>query len=164
MPRPRKAGPREPSGRPQRNLRTSYWQRQRDELVRGSLNPLLDSPLGILYRNEKITTAQMEAGTWFAEARASADAALSLPPRTAPAQNVGRVKGLAGGDEDEVAKRRAIDAYDRAVAFVGHGSRELAALELVVVYQRRPDTYEQVLALVAGLTKLVAYRTGRRAA
>lgn len=164
MPRPRKAGPREPNGRPQRNLRTSYWQRQRDELVRGSLDQRLGSPLGILYRDEKITTPMMEAGTWFAEARALADGALGLPPRTVPAQDVGRVRGLSGGEEDEVAKRRAIEAYDRALAYVGHGTRELAALELVAVYQRRPDTYEQLLALMAALTKLVAYRTGRRAA
>jgi hypothetical protein len=132
--------------------------------VRGSLDQRLGSPLGVLYRNEQITTAMMEAGTWFAEARALADGALGLPPRTTPAQDVGRIRGLSGGEEDEAAKRRAIDAYDRAVAYVGHGSRELAALELVVVYQRRPDTYEQLLALMAGLTKLVAYRTGRRAA
>lgn len=164
MPRPRKAGPREPNGRPQRNLRTSYWQRQRDELVRGSLDQRLGTPLGILYRDEKITTAQMEAGTWFAEARASADAALSLPARSTPAQDVGRVRGLSGGEEDEAAKRRAVDVYDRAVAYVGHGSRELAALELVVVYERRPDTYEQLLALMAALTKLVAFRSSRRAA
>ncbi len=164
MPRPRKAGPREPNGQPQRNLRTSYWQRQRDELVRGSLDVRLGTPLGILYRNEKITTAQMEAGQWFAEARALADGALGLPPRTVPAQDVGRVRGLSGGEEDEVAKRRAIEAYDRAAAFVGHGSRELAALELVVVYERRPDTYEQLLALMGALTKLVAFRSGRRAA
>jgi hypothetical protein len=164
MPRPRKAGPREPNGQPQRNLRTSYWQRQRDELVRGSLDARLGSPLGVLYRNEQITTAQMEAGQWFAEARALADGALNLPPRTVPAQDVGRVRGLAGGEEDEVAKKRAIEAYDKAVAFIGYGSRELAALELVVVYERRPDTYEQLLALMAALTRLVAYRSGRRAA
>jgi hypothetical protein len=164
MPRPRKAGPREPNGRPQRNIRTSYWQRQRDELVRGSLDARLGTPLGVLYRDEQITTAQMEAGSWFAEARSLADGALGLPPRTCPAQDVGRVRGLSGGEEDEVAKRRAIEAYDRAVAFIGYGSRELAALELVAVYQRRPDSHEQLLALMAALTRLVAFRTGRRAA
>ena len=166
MPRPRKAGPREPNGQPQRNQKTAHLQRQMDAIRLLSLDPYLESPIGLMMVAglNGVTLQQYEAAKWFAELRARADSALSLPPRTVPAQDVGRVRGLSGGDEDEAAKRRAIDAYDRAVAHVGHGSRELAALELVVVYQRRPDTYEQLLALIAGLTKLVAYRTGRRAA
>lgn len=167
MPRPRKIGPREPNGRPSRAVRTHYWQRQRDELVRGSLDPRLGTPLGVLYRAERITTAEMEAGTWFAEARAAADAALSLPARSCRAQDMNSLGGASTGQETpetEKAKRRAIEQYDKACDFVGLGSKQLAALELVAVQQRRPDSYEQFLSLVDGLRTLVAYRSGRRRA
>lgn len=166
MPRPRKAGPREPNGRLQRAQRTNYWQRQRDALVSGSLDSRLETPLGLLYRAERITTAEMEAGTWFAEARAAADAALSLPTRNCRAQDMNSLGGASTGqetDEAQRAKRRAVESYDKVCSWLGRG-RQFEALEQVVILERRPDTYEQFLDLQQGLRLLVAYRMGRRAA
>ena len=164
MPRPRKAGPREPNGQPQRSQKTAHLQRELDAIRLLSTDPYLESPIGVLLFRKEISLPQYDAAKWFHEARVRADSALSLPPRTVPAQDIGRVRGLSGDEEDPVAKRKAIDVYDRAVAYIGHGSRELAALELVAVYQRRPDTYEQLLALKSALAKLVLFRSGRRAA
>lgn len=164
MGRPRKAGPREPSGRPSRSDRVQHVQRELDALRLMARDHKLGSPLGVLLRAGKITAKQFDAGMWFAEARASADAALGLPARSCRAQDLSAVRGAGSGQEDAAAKNRAIAAYDRAVAYLGHGSKRLAAVELVVVYERRPDTYEQVLALVDGLDAIIALRTIRRAA
>lgn len=167
MPRPRKAGMREPNGRLSRSDRGTYWQRERDALAAGAADHRLGTPLGVILRAGKITSSQFDAGMWFAEARTAADAALSLPSRTARAQDMNSLGGSPNGEEDPdkvSAKRRAVEVYDKACSYVGHGSRQLAALELVVVYQRRPDTYEQMLALIDGLDRLIAYRSGRRAA
>lgn len=166
MARPRRLTPREPNGRPSRSSQISHWQRELDALRAGARDHRLGTPLGVLLRAEKITIRQFDAGVWFSEARRAADRALGLPARCAKAQDMNAVHGASGEDDEATtaAKRKAVDAYDRAVAYVGHGSKALAALELVVVYERRPDTYEQVLALVEGLDRLMAYRGTRKAA
>lgn len=167
MARPRRNVPREPNGRPSRSSAITHWQRELDALRAASRDSRLGTPLGILLRAERITLRQFEAGTWFADARSAADRALGLPARSCRAQDMNAVHGASNAQDDEAtatAKRKAIEAYDKASAFVGLGSKALAALELVVVYERRPDTYEQVLALIDGLDKLTQYRGMRRAA
>jgi len=166
MPRPRKSGLREPNGRPSRSDRVQYWQRQRDVLERKQHDPKLETPLGLYFLAHEITTQEHEAGQWFADLRASADAALSLPGRHCRAQDMNSVGGQSNSQETpetQKAKRRAIEQYDKVIAFVGR-SRQLAALEHVIVQERRHDTYEQWLDLVQGLRLLVAYRMGRRLA
>ena len=166
MARPRRNTAREPNGRPSRSSQISHWQRELDALRAGARDHRLGTPLGVLLRAEKITIRQFDAGMWFQDARKAADGALSLPARSCRAQDMTAIHGQSGDDDEATtaAKRKAVDAYDRAVAYVGHGSKALAALELVVVYERRPDTYEQVLALVEGLDRLLAFRGQRRAA
>jgi len=167
MARPRRNVPREPNGRPSRSSAITQWQRELDALRMASKDSRLGTPLGVLVRAERITVRQAEAGSWFADLRSAADRALGLPPRSARAQDMNAVHGASTAIDDEAtatAKRKAIDAYDRCVAFLGHGSKQLAALELVVIYERRPDTYEQVLALVEALDRLMQYRGMRRAA
>lgn len=161
--RPRKKGERYPSGKlkPARQEQSAiYWQRERDVLRAASRSSLLGTQIGIMFRNERITASQFEAARRFAEARNAADAALSLPPRTTPAQNVSAVGGASNAPDDGEAARRkakAISAYDNAEEAVGLGTRELGALQLIVVYDRRPDDYMQAIALIAGLNKLVAH-------
>jgi hypothetical protein len=161
--RPRKQGERFPSGRlrPERKAESAvYWQRERDVLRTTSRLSLLGTPIGMMFRAERLTASQFEAGRRFAEARSAADAALGLPPRNATAQDVSGVGGASNAIEDEDSIRRkmkAIADYDRTEAVVGYGSRELAALQLIVGYERQPDDYAQVIALVAGLNRLVLF-------
>lgn len=141
-----------------------YWQRERDELRRGVRDVRLGTPLGLLFRNERITSAHMEAGTRFADERNAADAALGLPPRSPRAQDMSAVHGLSNAnDDDESARRKAkaIAAYDRACEAVGLNTDALRALEWVVVYERMVDDYRQFIALVDGLNKLRVHYGGR---
>ena len=166
MPRPKKSGLREPNGRPSRTDRVQYWQRQRDVLERKQHDPKLETPLGLYFLAHEITTQEHEAGQWFAEVRAAADAALSLPGRHCRAQDMNSIGGQSNAVETpdtERAKRRAIEQYDKVAAFLGR-SRQFAALEHVIVHQRRHEKYEQWLDFVQGLRLLVAYRMGKRLA
>ena len=134
-----------------------YWGRERDELRRGVRDVRLGTPLGLLFRNDKITSLHMEAGTRFADDRNAADRALGLPPRSPRAQDMTAIYGLANAnDDDETARKkaRAVSAYDKACEAVGLNTMALRALEWVVVYERTPDDYAQFLALVDGLDKL----------
>ena len=101
--RKRKANlPREANGRIQRPTKASehvYWQRERDALRTSARDSRLGSPLGILFRAEKITSRQFAAGLRFAEDRKAADAALSLPARTCQAQDFVSVRGGAGRED-----------------------------------------------------------------
>ena len=162
--RPRKTAQRYPGGqiRREREKATTsiHWARERDALRASARDPRLGTPLGVLFRAERITAGQMNAGTRFAGARASADAALGLPGRNTPAQDLNAVGGASNAIEtlDTIRrKRNAIAAYDAAVESVGLGSRELAALEWVVIYERTPDDYAMVLRLIAGLDRLVRH-------
>lgn len=160
---------REPNGRRQRPrvAETSvYWQRERDALRAISRSPELESPLGVLLRANMITPKQMGAAIRFAAERKDADAALSLPARDCQAQDIVNVKGGNGReDDDRAARRKANDIrdYDMAEDAVGRGSRELAALQRVVVYGHRPDDHSQFIALCEGLTKLSAFYDRRGA-
>lgn len=167
MGRPRLTGPREPNGRLSRAGRGQNLQRELDMLRTNSCDPKWGTPAGVLCRAGQITARMFDDATWFAEAREAADRALGLRGRHPTAQDMNAVHGASNTNDDEAqvkAKRRAIDVYDRACIFIGLGSAELAALELVAVYQRRPDKHEQLLALISALDKLRAYRTVRRAA
>lgn len=165
--RPRLTGPREPNGRLSRAGRGQNLQRELDMLRTGACDAKWGTPIGTLCRAGQITARMFDDAMWFAEARDAADRALGLRGRHPTAQDMNAVHGASNAQDDEAqirAKRRAIETYDRACAFIGLGSAELAAMELVVVYQRRPDKHEQLLALISALEKLRAYRTVRRAA
>lgn len=165
--RKRLSGPREPNGRLSRSEGVRSVQRELDMIRLGVLDPKWGTPLGVLCRSRVITAAQFEIGEWFGQLRDAADRALGLRGRHPTAQDMNAVHGASNAQDDEAqirAKRRAIETYDRACAFIGLGSAELAAMELVVVYQRRPDKHEQLLALISALEKLRAYRPVRRAA
>jgi hypothetical protein len=167
MPRPRKAGLREPNGRPSRSDRVVHIQRKLDAVHKLALDAELGTALGILLLWESITKHQYEAGLWFAEARKAADAALQCPPRNPPAQNPNAVRGASCDDEgpDQITrKRRVVETYARAEALLGVGTARLKAVLWVCVHDRRPDTEEQRLALAEGLDVLVALRSVRRAA
>jgi hypothetical protein len=159
----RKTGQRFPSGKlkPARKVQTAiHRQRELEVLRTTSKLSHLGTPVGELFREGDVTASQFEAARQFAEARSAADAALGLPPRTPRAQDMNAVGGRSNANDDDEAarlKNRAIAAYDRAEMAVGHGSSELAALQWVVVYERRHDGFAQKLALMAGLTKLVAH-------
>lgn len=165
--RPKIAGlHREPNGRASRRKDTTavYVQRERDELRAASRKTYLDSPLGLMFRNEQVSAAQYAAGKRFAEDRAEADAALGLPPRNCQAQNVNRLGGVNNAEdspEQARAKSRTIAAYDKAEAAVGLSTPRLSALQWVVVYEQRPTTYEEVIALKEGLQRLVLFYGGR---
>lgn len=158
--RPRKVGPRYPSGKLKPQGHSVYWQRQIDELRRGELDPLLESQVGILLRWKQLTTKGMEAAVRFLDQRMAADRALGLPPRSPRAHDMNAVHGSseASDDSDEIRKKRkAIEAYDRAEQYVGLGSNELAVLQSVVIYDQRPFKREQLLALYAALDKLLVH-------
>ena len=167
MARPRLTGPREPNGRLARSGRAQNLQRELDMLRTNSCDPKWGTPVGVLCRAGKITPRMFDDAIWFAGAREAADRALGLPMRNARAQDMNAVHGSSNGEDDESqvrAKRRAIEVYDKACGFIGHGSKMLSTLELVVVYQHRPDRHEQLLLLIEALDKLSRYRTMRRAA
>lgn len=158
--RPRKKGERYPSGKIKPVAKTSYWQRELDELRKGSRDHRLGSQLGILWRSDVITQNAFDAGMRFADARKAADGALGLPPRDAPAQDINAVHGASNAvdtPESAARKARAIAAYDAAEEAVGLNSLPLRALQWVVIYERRPDDYEQLLALFTGLQKLMSH-------
>lgn len=161
--RKRKEGRREANGRLQRPYKSEtvgYWQREMDVLREGSVDWRLTTPLGVLLRAKTIDLHEFECGMRFSDLREAADGAQGLPARIPAAQNVTAVHGADGDVETDAEirrKRRAIEAYYDACFAVGWNSNALAALELVAVYQRRPDKYEQVVDCVAALKKLVAY-------
>ena len=163
--RPRKAfAKRYPGGKIHRESQKAtthiYWSRERDALRESARDPRLGTPLGILFRGERITAGQMKAGTCFADARTAADAALGLPRRNTPAHDLNAVGGASNAVETDRSirrKRKALAAYDAAIEAVGLGSRELAALEWVVIYERQPDDYAMVLRLIVGLDRLARH-------
>lgn len=160
--RPRKTGKRYPSGKimPAERARTSHWQRELEMLRAGSVDSRLGSAIGILAVRGLITAQALDAAMRFADARAAADAALGLPPRHARAQDMNAVHGSSNEPEtmeSAARKAKAIAAYDSAEEAVGLGSRPLAALRWVVIYDRREDDHAQLLALFDGLGKLMAH-------
>lgn len=165
--RPKTAGIyREPNGRESRTKPTINWQRILDAVALQANNSRIGTPLGKLALAKIINTKQADAGERFARERAEADAALGLPPRNCQAQNVNRVPGRSDMEDYPGRvriKRRAIAAYDKAVDAVGQGSKQLAALEWVVIYEQRQNDYSQLLDLIAGLDRLIKHYAGRGA-
>lgn len=160
--RPRKTGDRYPSGKlvPDARAKTSYWQRQIETLNTASLDSRLGSAIGILAVRRIITPQALDAAMRFADARAAADAALGLPPRSPRAQDMNALHGASNEletMESAARKARSIAAYDAAEESVGLNSLPLAALQWVVIYDKREDSYEQLLALFTGLQKLMGH-------
>lgn len=161
--RPRKTGKRYPGGKLKPievRAKTSYWQKQLEVLREGELDPYLGTPIGILLRRDVITHWAMDAAVRFAKERAAADAALGLPPRSARAQDMGAIRGTSDGvdsPQEVERKKRAVDAYVAAEMAVGLNSPALAALQWIVIYDKREDSYEQLLALFTGLDKLMKH-------
>ena len=163
MARPRKTGARYPSGK-LKPIETPDLQRIRQAVLTVARDERLESVLGTMYLHEKLDKRQAEAGMRFLEARVAADRALGLPPRLPRGQDLNAVNGLANElDDDDVSRRRqrAIAAYDAAEAAIGVGSRELTAVRRIVIYDRLPDDYSQVIELREGLNRLVAHYAGR---
>lgn len=160
------AGIREPNGRISRKEGDFhvYWQRERDALRLMSMKSELESPIGILYRDKRVTDREFAAAMTFLADRRAADAALSLPPRMCQAQDVNAVGGFDGEEGPEEARRKAkcIATYDRAVAALGGHSKEMSAMERVVIYQNWHDDLPMVNALKRALAILVVHY-GRRA-
>lgn len=156
--RKRKVALREQNGRPQRGAESvTYWQREIALLRSDSRRPELGTPLGMLVRGKRITERLFTAGIRFADQRRAADAALSVPRRTPTGLDPNAVGGASlrdDGPDDERRKRRAAVAFDAALAAVGQFSAEHRALEWVVVEERTPDSYEQLLDLVRALGRL----------
>ena len=165
--RPKVAGLyREPNGRASRSKQSTaiYLQRERDTLRAMSRKSDLESPLGLMFRNERITAQMFAAGLRFASDRAQADAALGLPPRHCQAQNVNRVGGVSHAEDTPErirAKRRDVSGFDNAEAAVGLNSAALRALQWVAIYEQRPIAYQEVIDLIEGLGKLVKHYAGR---
>jgi hypothetical protein len=164
--RRRLPGNREPNGRVQRPSTVAYWQRERDALRTLSRQPEWETPFGILYRADRLTAVEFEAARRFAMARRAADLALGIPPRSARAACMELTKGQPSCDPPDAEQRRraAVDALDRAEAALGGPqSPALRACLWIVVYERQPDGYQQVLDLKAGLQTLARHMglTGR---
>lgn len=158
---------REANGRSSRSDRVIHIQRLLEGVKATGLGHEFGTSLGYLLLTERITTPHYEAGTWFSQARRAADGALGLPARNVPAQDMNALHGSSTSIEDDEAirrKRTAIEKYDRAENALGLNSSRLRAVLWVCVYDRRPDTHEQFLALVDGLNALVRHRSERRAA
>lgn len=163
MARPRKTGARYPSGK-LKPTETPDLQRIRQAVLTVARDERLESVLGTMFLHDKLDKRQAEAGMRFLEARVAADRALGLPPRMPRGQDLNAVSGLLNElDDDEVSRRRrrAIAAYDAAEAAIGVGSRELTAVRRIVIYDRLPDDYSQVIELREGLNRLVAHYAGR---
>jgi hypothetical protein len=164
--RPRKTGARYPSGK-LKPADTPDLQRIRQAVLTAARDERLESVLGTMYFHERIDKRQAEAGLRFLSDRMAADAALGLPPRSARGQDLNAVSGLVNELEDELSirrKQRAIAAYDAAEAAIGIGSRQLVAVQWIIIYDRLPDDYQQVLHFQDGLNRLVAHyaAVGRR--
>ena len=161
--RPRKDGPRYHSGKlkPQllpdlQRLRHAVWKVAKDEN--------LDCVVGQMFFQGRIDVPQMKAARRFLAERVAADHALSLPPRMPRGQDLTAVQGLPANNEDEVTirrRRRAIAIYDEAEAAIGLGSRELAAMQWIVIYDKLPDGHEQYLRFRYGLSRLAVYYSKR---
>ena len=164
--RPKLAGViREPSGKVSRTKAALPWQRVIEQVSLRIDKPDIGTPLGILVLQRKLDPKMADAGEMFAKERAAADRAQSLPSRTVQAQNVDRIAGRDNAeDEPEVvrAKNRAVTAYYKAVDAVGAHTKAMAAVEWVVIYQRRQEGHEQYLDLIDGLSKLAVHYRFRR--
>lgn len=163
MARPRKTGSRYPSGK-LKPVDPPPLQRLRQAVLLTARDPWLESVIGDLHLRQKIDDRQAKAALRFLGDRVAADAALGLPPRYPRAQDLNAVSGLLNELEDELSirrKRRAVAAYDAAEAAIGAGSRQLAAVQWIVIYDRLPDDYSQFLDLREGLNRLVAHYGNR---
>lgn len=156
---------REPSGKVSRAKASLPWQRVIEQVAMRIDKPDLGTPLGILVFQRKLDPKMADAGEAFAKERDAADRAQGLPPRNAPAQNVDRIGGrdnVEDGPEAIRAKNKAVSAYYKAVDAIGAHTKAMAAVEWVVIYQRRQEGHEQYLDLIEGLSKLVVHYRSRR--
>lgn len=163
MARPRKTGARYPSGK-LKPTETPDLQRIRQAVLTVARDERLESVLGTMYLHDRLDKRQAEAGMRFLEARVAADRALGLPPRLPRGQDLNAVSGLLNELDDEASvrkKQRAIAAYDAAEDAIGRNSRQLLAVQWIVIYDRLPDDYSQVIELREGLNRLVAHYAGR---
>lgn len=166
MARPRKQNiERQPNGQPQRGperghrQRALTWARLRDKE--------LGTPFGMMKWAEQITERMYDAGMEYKRAREAADRALGLGPLIAKGQDISAVGGHDTGEEtpEQIKrKRNAIRKLEEMERIMVPGSKCLAAVQFVVLYEQNPIDYQQVLDMKSGLRKLVDAKTatGRR--
>lgn len=159
--RKRKEGPRTASGQLSRAKEDRYIPLHliREMAAKSARVGLYLTPLGRMALNERIDRAQFDAGMRFAEARRAADAALGLPARNVPAQDLAALHGHDGEDSEDARdrKRRDLDRWDKLLLVVGLNSAPLRALEWIVVYEREPEGHQQCIDLLKGLNMLARH-------
>lgn len=161
--RKRKAGKREPNGRLLRALadRTSIAGTVKDLAIiaRERLDPALASPLGRLLRLGEIRASEYDAGLKYRALRAGCDRALGLPGRHPSGLDLNAARGLSmlSAGQDPENDKAIVRAFYAAEEAIGRGSKKLAILQAVVLYDDSPTTHEQKLALKESLGKLVKH-------
>lgn len=158
----RKEGTRTPAGQLSRADGGKWvpFYRVRQLIALGMIDGRHGTPLGRMHINERITTAQFDAGQRFVDIRRAADAALGIPPRTCQAQDFGKLHGHDGDTESQEAidkKHRDLDRWDKLLLVLGIQSPQMRALEWIAVYEREPEGEQQVIDLKKALNRLVLY-------
>ncbi len=134
-----------------------------DEAVRGARDPNLATPIGVLHLNGYIDAEHLSAAVWMHTLRCVLDAAQGLPPRSTPAIDYNRARGLALIDTvDPAEARRRRQNLERAWTAleedIGIGTRALEMLKLVVIEEKSPIGWEARLTLNSALGMLVEHR------
>jgi hypothetical protein len=114
--------------------------------------------MGRLLRLGDIRAVEYDAGQKYRALRSAADRALGLPARHPTGIDLNASRGIYGGSEADPDNDRAIiSALHSAEDYIGRGSKRLAVLQSVALYDDAPTTYEQVIALREALGSLVKY-------
>lgn len=158
--RKRKPGQRKPCGRLTQVLEDTRTQsaamRARDNILAGMLDANWGSPIGKLFLQKEISSAQFDAANKYAQLRAAADREQGLPFRAAKAINYAALKITSSVDNSE-AKQQIITSCAEAEDAVGRQTTAFRALRDVVIEEQWPAGYEQRMALFVGLDRLCTH-------
>ncbi len=146
-----------------KGLSPALVRRTVDEAVRGARDPNLATPIGVMHLNGYIDAEHLAAAVWMHTLRCVLDAAQSLPPRSTPAIDYNRARGMALIDTADPAEaRRRRQNLERAWSSleedIGVGTRALEMLKHVVIEEKAPIGWEARLILNSALGALVEHR------
>jgi len=167
-------GERYPSGQRARNhneTAPATFRRLADQAKAGAADPQWGDPLGAMYLQGEITSAEYAAGREYASRKLSYDQSINAPPGSARSPNFevgsGRSPDAETHDGQKEARKRAEKARRRhlegreAISGLPGGLGVLDVLERVCVYQHQPSWAEK-LWILPGLRALaVVYRFQR---
>lgn len=168
MARPRKAGPRTPSGQLSRadsepRYSPAAIKRLADGAIAAASDPRLGSAVGLMLLRGKLTTRQAAAAWRYAEVRADYLRAVEAPRcKTASLERGQRGEepdeASAAGEALDKARQRSERRFIRVSAILdGQGAQARQAVEALCCQDIQPQTHEALLAVRTALDALAAH-------